>query len=128
MASKTYFKPIMSVCLPKNREEQSWCDIYLLLLFFFLGKNLFFVQWRSQGHCFEGQVASGEDILGGPPPNFYTDLDFRMVLNTIGGGGGHPSSPPPPLTTPLSLCIFLVGSRFILGSIALGFMQMFCQN
>ena len=22
------------------------------------------------------QVASGEGILGGPPPNFYTDLDF----------------------------------------------------
>ena len=26
-------------------------------------------QWRSQGHCFlGGQVASGEGILGGPPP------------------------------------------------------------
>ena len=25
-------------------------------------------QWRSQGHCFGRQIASGEGILEGPPP------------------------------------------------------------
>ena len=45
-------------------------------------------QWRSQG----GQVASGEGILGGPPPNFYAVLDFSNGLEHNWGGGG-----PPPL-------------------------------
>ena len=43
------------------------------------------VSWTSQSHLTSGvarvivlggQVASGEGILGGLPPNFYTDLDF----------------------------------------------------
>ena len=31
-----------------------------------------------------GQVASGEGIQGGPPPNFYTDLDFSNGLEHNG--------------------------------------------
>ena len=32
--------------------------------------NTVYTQWRSQGHCFGGQVASGEGILGGSAPQF----------------------------------------------------------
>ena len=39
-----------------------------------------------------GQVASGEGILGGPPSDFYTDLDFSNGLEH-NWGGGH--TPPP---------------------------------
>ena len=54
-------------------------------------------QWHSQGHYFGGgQVASGEGILGGPPPNFYTNLDFWNGLEHNWGGAVAP-----PLTTPL---------------------------
>ena len=55
-----------------------------------------YLQWRSQGYCFKGQVASGKGILGGPPPP--PNFSFRMVLNTIGGGGRGvvaPLAPPP---------------------------------
>ena len=53
------------------------------------------VQWRSQGHCFGGQVASGEGILGGSAPNFYMELDFSNGLEHNWGGGT--------LTMPLEL-------------------------
>ena len=47
------------------------------------------MQWRSQGHCFGGQVASGEGILGGSAPNFYMELDFSNGLEHNWGGGGE---------------------------------------
>ena len=37
---------------------------------------------------FGGEVAGGKGILGGPPPNFYTELDFWNGLEHIWGGGG----------------------------------------
>ena len=47
-------------------------------------------------HCFwGGQVVSGEGILEGPPPNFYTDLDFWNGLEQNWGGGLATPSPPP---------------------------------
>ena len=38
-----------------------------------------------------GQVASDEGVLGGPPPNFYMDLDFS---NGLEHRGGRPCPPP----------------------------------
>ena len=46
-----------------------------------------------------GEVASGEGILGGPPPNFYMDLDFWNGLEHNWGGSCPPRPPPPNYAT-----------------------------
>ena len=37
-----------------------------------------------------GEVVSGKGSLVGPPPNFYTDLDFSNGLEHNWGGGRSP--------------------------------------
>ena len=51
-----------------------------------------------------GEVTSGEGILGGPPPNFYMDLDFSNGLEHNWEERLPP--PRPPLTMPLYFRVF----------------------
>ena len=46
-------------------------------------------------YCTCIRPASGEGILGGPPPKFYTDLDFWNGLEHNWGGNCPPPRPPP---------------------------------
>ena len=73
-------------------------DTFTTFLPIFPFQILFKVREKNSGVArvivFGGQVASGEGILGGPPPNFLTDLDFWNGLEHNWGGAVAPSRHP----------------------------------